>query len=149
MAENSFATSNESIPSMQYKYTHTHSIFLHTAQGLAIMHKSKQIHTTFSLLKIVLQGSFTPSWTPDGHPLCQNVVYGNKSCSRKVVQTEIIWFFLLTMLIYQWYLTRDTWEFLVYILYAHRHFNVSTLLHTCGWTLPLLPPVQFSYAVLL
>lgn len=29
---------------------------------------------TVSLLKVFLQGLFTPNWTPDGYQLCQNVV---------------------------------------------------------------------------
>lgn len=33
--------------SMRHRYTHTHSVSLHTVEGLAIMHKSKLVHTTF------------------------------------------------------------------------------------------------------
>ena len=50
-----------------------------------------KVHTTFSLHQVYFQGSFTANWTPDGHPLGQNVVYCTENwCSETVIQTEFL-----------------------------------------------------------
>lgn len=78
---------------------HSHSGVTHTVQGLEIMHKSKQDHTTFSSLNVFCGYRLPSNWAPDEHLLCQNVLYCYKRwCSKKVVNTMsynyMVWFIL-------------------------------------------------------
>lgn len=122
MAENIFATSNESIPLTKHKYKNPqHYPAQCTVQDFAIMHKSKQVHTTYSLLEVFLQRTLHQiGHLMDTH-CAKNVVYCNKSwCSKAVVQTRLIWFLQVNLRPAQLYCC-----YMVYFIrYAHLQFSI-------------------------
>lgn len=73
-------------------HSHPQCLLAHCAR-LSNYAQIKPGPQNISLFKVFLQGSFTPNWIPDGHQLCENVVYDNKRlCSEKAVKTGFIWF---------------------------------------------------------